>query len=225
MPPATGAEANNLARKSSPLPRKTLAKNLSSYSRRRSRTTPMNQRKAMPAKGSRLSATWTGLASPASHPPASCGSAGMERRTSTRLTMSSRAKRMPATAVARWRGQSRAGQGARFVHKSPLAGSVARKHTAPPNGSGVQCVETNHTTVAPAAIDPKRPTEGAVSSDAFRPRQGLDIPIHARLHASPVSLSLRPLICSARPFTAVRLSARSIYGRASHPFMASPARR
>ena len=40
-----------MATKSRPLPRKTVAKNLSSRAPMRSRTTPMNHRKAMPVNG------------------------------------------------------------------------------------------------------------------------------------------------------------------------------
>ena len=47
MPPATAANTRNR----NPLPRKTVAKKRSSSSPRRSDSTPMNRKKAMPAKG------------------------------------------------------------------------------------------------------------------------------------------------------------------------------
>jgi hypothetical protein len=53
IPPAMAADTNTMARKSSPLPMKTDEKSWSSVSLKRSRTTPMNHRKAMPAKGTR----------------------------------------------------------------------------------------------------------------------------------------------------------------------------
>ena len=48
------APTNSIARKSSPLPRKTVEKSRSSTSPICSRMTPMNQRKAMPTKGTKL---------------------------------------------------------------------------------------------------------------------------------------------------------------------------
>jgi hypothetical protein len=48
IPPATAAEANSMARNKSPLPRKTVAKKRSSSSPNRSRSTPMNHKKAKP---------------------------------------------------------------------------------------------------------------------------------------------------------------------------------
>ena len=92
-----------MAMKSSPLPRNTVAKNRSSPSPIRSRTTPMNQRKAMPANGSRFKARSTAfrLEPSASQSPASFGSLGRARRTSTIAAMSSPEKAIPATAAAR----------------------------------------------------------------------------------------------------------------------------
>ncbi len=74
-----------MARNRSPLPRNTVAKKRSSYAPSRSRSTPMNQRKAIPANGSRCRARLTVFRSPESHAPASCGFAGTEIRISTRL--------------------------------------------------------------------------------------------------------------------------------------------
>ena len=48
------APTNSMARKSSPLPMKTVEKSRSSTSPSCSRTTPMNHRKAIPANGTRL---------------------------------------------------------------------------------------------------------------------------------------------------------------------------
>ncbi len=58
-PPAMAAEANNMARNKSPLPRNTVAKKRSSFSPSLSRTTPMNHKKAIPANGSRFKANVT----------------------------------------------------------------------------------------------------------------------------------------------------------------------
>ena len=55
--PARAAAANSIARNNRPLPRKTVAKNRSSWSPRRSRNTPMNQRKAIPANGTKFRAS------------------------------------------------------------------------------------------------------------------------------------------------------------------------
>jgi hypothetical protein len=67
----------------------------------RSRSTPINHRKAMPANGSRCSARLTVFQLTASHVPASCGLAGTDIRMSTRLMMSRVENTIPATAAAR----------------------------------------------------------------------------------------------------------------------------
>jgi hypothetical protein len=63
----------------------------------------MNQRKAIPANGTRFTATTTACLRPesAGHSLASLESAGTEIRTSTRLTPSSSEKTTPAIAAAR----------------------------------------------------------------------------------------------------------------------------
>src|SRR5262249_1449719 len=71
--PATAAAANSIAKNRRPLPKNTVAKNLSSRSPRRSRNTPMNHRNAIPA-----TARATELDSDLSHDPGSCGSSGTE---------------------------------------------------------------------------------------------------------------------------------------------------
>ena len=65
-PPATAAATNSMATNNRPLPRNTVAKNRSSRSPIRSRSTPMNQRKAMPANGMRFSAIATAARRPES---------------------------------------------------------------------------------------------------------------------------------------------------------------
>src|SRR5262245_8830771 len=75
--PATAAAANSIAKNRRPLPKNTVAKNLSSRSPRRSRNTPMNHN-AIPANGTRLTARATELDSDLSHDPGSCGSSGTE---------------------------------------------------------------------------------------------------------------------------------------------------
>jgi hypothetical protein len=59
IPPATVADAKSMAGNKSPLPRNTVAKKRSSRSPNRSRSTPMNHKKAMPANGTRFSARAT----------------------------------------------------------------------------------------------------------------------------------------------------------------------
>src|SRR6266436_9078859 len=80
IPPPTAAEANSIARNRSPLPRKTVAKKRSSSSPRRSRSTPMNHKKAMPANGTRFSARATLFELVLSHAPVSSGSARIVQR-------------------------------------------------------------------------------------------------------------------------------------------------
>ena len=57
--PINAAAANRHATNSNPLPRNTVAKNLSSSSPKRFRSTPMNHRNAIPANGTRASAKRT----------------------------------------------------------------------------------------------------------------------------------------------------------------------
>ena len=47
--------------------------------------TPMNHRKAIPAKGMRLSASATSVVLAASHPPDACGSAGIALHSNPKL--------------------------------------------------------------------------------------------------------------------------------------------
>ena len=102
-PPAKAAAANSMATNSSPLPRNTEAKNRSSRCPIRSRTTPMNHKKAMPAKGTRFSAMTTARrrAGSVSHAPDVAGSEGAETVMRMRARPSSSEKRMPAAAAAR----------------------------------------------------------------------------------------------------------------------------
>jgi hypothetical protein len=71
-----------IARNSSPLPVYTVEKNRSSLSPVRSRITPMNQRKAMPANGTKPRASFTYPARSFSH-ALSAGSVGIEIRSRT----------------------------------------------------------------------------------------------------------------------------------------------
>ena len=110
MPPATAADAKNMARKSRPLPTNTVEKNRSSCSPSRSRATPMNQRKAIPAKGARLRASDKLPALADSHAPSSAGSSGMASRMSTMLALNSAANAIPAIAAARGVRSARPGE-------------------------------------------------------------------------------------------------------------------
>ena len=69
----------------------------------RLRSTAMNQRNAIPVKGTRFSAMRTQFrkAGSASHTPGSVGSAGTASRMSTRLTIYSTEKMMPLIATTR----------------------------------------------------------------------------------------------------------------------------
>src|SRR5215469_16219648 len=99
-PPIRAAALNSIPRYNRPLPKNTVAKNRSSASPSRSRSTPMNHKNAIPANGTRLSARATASEFPLSHDPGSRGSAGTERRSSQNTTMSKIANRMPAIAPA-----------------------------------------------------------------------------------------------------------------------------
>src|SRR5271165_3826160 len=101
IPPATAAEANSIARNTRPLPRKTVAKNRSSSSPRRSRNTAINHRKAMPANGTRFSAKATSFELVLSHAPVSRGSARTKSWNTTSSAIKRTEKMMPATAAAR----------------------------------------------------------------------------------------------------------------------------
>src|SRR6516164_825446 len=98
--PATAAAANSIAKNNNPLPKNTVAKNLSSRSPRRSRKTPMNHRNAIPANGTRLTARATVLDSDLSHDPGSCGSSGTEILNSQRTKKSRIENSIPAIAAA-----------------------------------------------------------------------------------------------------------------------------
>jgi hypothetical protein len=98
--PITAAAANKVARKSSPLPRKTVAKKRSSRVPRRSRSTPMNQRNEIPATGIKFNASATRPRSAVSQAPASNGSAGMTDRSIQKIAINRIEKTMPATAAA-----------------------------------------------------------------------------------------------------------------------------
>src|SRR6185437_4173623 len=94
-------EAKTTARNRNPLPRNTVAKKRSSCSHMRSRSTPMNHKKVIPAKGNRPRARLTDLALLASHIPGSFGLSGTERRRSTTQMPNRIENRIPATAPAR----------------------------------------------------------------------------------------------------------------------------
>src|SRR4051794_36823653 len=83
--PITAAATNSMARNNKALPKKTVAKKRSSCCPSRSRSTPINHKKATPANGMRFSASATVLAFEASQAPDSNGSAGTERRSSQKI--------------------------------------------------------------------------------------------------------------------------------------------
>ena len=70
----------------------------------------MNHKKAMPATGTKFSASATLFELVFSHVPASSGSARTESRNNTRLVIRRTEKRMPAMAAAPWRLQARTDQ-------------------------------------------------------------------------------------------------------------------
>ena len=136
-PPASADDANSMATKRMPLPRNTVAKNRSSASPMRSRTTPMNQRNAMPANGTSPSPNRTEclVELSVSSLPASSGFAGSARRMSTRAVIRSTEKTMPASAAAR---------GVRIAALVALsAGRSDRSHRSASPGShstsGIRC--------------------------------------------------------------------------------------
>src|SRR5579875_845920 len=96
MPPPMAAVVKSIARKSSPLPRKTVAKKRSSNWPMRSRTTPMNHRNAMPANGTRLSPRIR-----VCFAPAASASSPLARRIRTTEAERSSEKMIPAIAAAR----------------------------------------------------------------------------------------------------------------------------
>jgi hypothetical protein len=100
---ATAEATKSMATNSNPLPRKTVAKNLSSAPPTRSRSTPTNQRKPIPAKGTRPIANRTASRRELSesHFPASSGSAGMAVWIRTSATVKRIENAMPARAADR----------------------------------------------------------------------------------------------------------------------------
>ena len=101
-PPATAAVTKSMATNNRPLPRNTVAKKRSSRWPIRSRSTPTNHRKAMPANGMSDSATFTAVRRPGSvsQLPATRGSAGIESLSSTSAAIRNTEKTIPATAAA-----------------------------------------------------------------------------------------------------------------------------
>ncbi|MEU5376436.1 MULTISPECIES: hypothetical protein [unclassified Streptomyces] len=119
---AAAAAANIVATKTSPLPRKTVARNLSSASPMCARITPMNQRKKMPANGTSASAARTALRRVGSgNPPPVAASApcGMPSRISTMAAASSNAKTTPARPAARGVSSASAPLSSYAAHSSP----------------------------------------------------------------------------------------------------------
>src|SRR6516162_375616 len=98
--PATAAAANSIPKNSRPLPKNTVAKNLSSLAPKRSRSTPMNHRNAIPANGTRLIASATVFDSELSHAPGSRGSSGTEFLNNNKAPRRSTENIMPAIAAA-----------------------------------------------------------------------------------------------------------------------------
>lgn len=96
----TAAAQNSIARKSNPLPRKTVANRRSSSGPRRSRITPTNQRKATPAKGMRLIANVIVSVRPLKTSKADEGSAGSESRSKAKVVIRRIENTIPAIAAA-----------------------------------------------------------------------------------------------------------------------------
>ena len=88
-----------MATKRMPLPRKTVENRRSSTTPIWSRTTPMNQRKAMPANGTRFSPACSRRRRPGSADRTPGVAPESAERTMTSPTMSSTAKTIPATAA------------------------------------------------------------------------------------------------------------------------------
>jgi len=96
----TAPAQKSIARNNSPLPKNTVANRRSSRWPRRSRTTPMNQRNATPAKGMRLMASAMVPAFPPSSLIADTGWIGNESRNSRKITISRIDEMIPAIAAA-----------------------------------------------------------------------------------------------------------------------------
>ena len=92
---------NIIARNSSPLPKNTDKKNLSSNLPNPSRTTPMNHRNAIPANGINTDAILTRRSRQSSHRDPGGPPSGRAVRISTSAVPNSTANRTPATAAAR----------------------------------------------------------------------------------------------------------------------------
>ena len=91
VPPETAAATKSMPTNNRPLPRNTVAKNRSSRSPIRSRSTPMNHKKAMPANGITMSAARMRVLPAPIHPAPAKGSAGIAARSRIRLVANSRA--------------------------------------------------------------------------------------------------------------------------------------
>ena len=98
-----GVAEESMATNNRPLPRNTVAKKRSSCVPIRSRITPMNHRKAIPANGTRFSPIATAVLFPesVSHVPGTADLAGTEILSRTSDEIRSAEKAMPATAAAR----------------------------------------------------------------------------------------------------------------------------
>jgi hypothetical protein len=83
-----------------PLPKNTVAKNRSSSRPRRSRRTPMNHRKAIPANGTRFNPSATGVRIRTEPQPGSWGSAGTEIHSSQNAATVNKENSIPAMAAA-----------------------------------------------------------------------------------------------------------------------------
>src|SRR5436305_2714671 len=98
--PITAAATNSIERKSSALPRNTVAKKRSSCRSSRSRSTPIDHRKATPANGTRFKASVIRLVLATSHAPESSGSSGIDGRSSAKIANINSENTIPATAAA-----------------------------------------------------------------------------------------------------------------------------
>jgi hypothetical protein len=94
------AAVKTMARNKSPLPKNTVEKKRSSLWPSRSRSTPMNHRKATPSNGTRFMASATVLEFVSSQAPGSSGSVGTERRSNKTISVNKIEKTIPAIAAA-----------------------------------------------------------------------------------------------------------------------------
>ena len=180
-PAATAPDTKNMPTKSRPLPRKTVAKNRSSPGPMRSRSTPMNHRKAIPANGSswRLSDTALRRASsstqvPASNEPGGSAHSGGRPRRRTGPRRRCRRPRRPEASGSPGRRR----HGGRWVHASLRRDPRRRGSASVPAPWFVPACRAHHPRRGDLADHPGRGDDSSARSAHHRGvRRAVAIPI------------------------------------------------